>query len=108
MNDREIQRYENLRRQLDNIVRIITPTLDAEIIDKAVEAVNTLVSLQRSPNMAFSDQPREVLGETSDRMRIVYGEVGVLGFYHADPRNAFFRHGDSLDLIREYEYRDKD
>ena len=54
MNDREIQRYENLRRQLDNIVRIITPTLDAEIIDKAVEAVNTLVSLQRSPNMAFS------------------------------------------------------
>ncbi len=79
------QYYDTLRERYDGLVKDVVPKLTANAVDEAVEAVNTLVHLQRPVGWAFSDEPRVVLGITSDKQIAVYGEVGRFGFYHAVP-----------------------
>ena len=77
--------YDALRDTYDSLVKDVVPKLTAETVDEAVGAVNTLVRLQRPTNCAFSNEPRVVLGITSDGEKIAYGEVSRFGFYHAVP-----------------------
>ncbi|HIH12008.1 TPA: hypothetical protein HA241_07505 [Candidatus Woesearchaeota archaeon] len=80
-------KYENLREAYDGLIKNIVPELTAQTVDEAVQAVNTLVRLQRPVNWAVSNEPRVILGVTSDGEKAVYGEVGRLGFYIAVPFN---------------------
>ena len=76
-------KYESLRDTFDGLVKLTVPNLTAETVDVAVNAVNTLVRLQTPVDEAFSDKPRVLLGLTSDGEKVVYGEVGRFGSYHA-------------------------
>ncbi len=78
-------KYDALRERYDGLVKDVVPKLTAETVDEAVRAVNILVRLQRPRDWAFSEEPRAVLGMTSDGERAVYGEVTRFGFYHAVP-----------------------
>ncbi|GEM_PF-3696788 len=77
--------YDTLREIYDNFVKAIVPTLTIETVDDGVDAVNMLVRLQRPVDWAFTDEPRAVLGITSDKEKVAYGEGSRFGFYHALP-----------------------
>ena len=77
-------RYDIATAMYDRVLKSVVPRLSAETLDQAVEAVNSLVRLQRPVTWAMSDEPRVILGITSDQT-VAYGEIGTLGFYHAVP-----------------------
>jgi hypothetical protein len=77
--------YEALRDRYDAVVKDIVPKLSREHVQTAVDAVNSLIRLHKPMNWAMSDEPRAVLGISSDKETVVYGEVGRIGMYHAVP-----------------------
>ena len=82
--------YDLLREAYDHVLQTEVPTLTAEETGIAVDAVNTLVRLQRPTAWASSDEPRVLLGISSDKERVAYGEVSSLGFYHALPYDVLY------------------
>ena len=102
-----LDQYDVLRETYDSLVKTVVPTLTAETVDVAVDAVNTLVRLQRPVNWAFSEEPRVVLGMTSDKERVAYGEVTRLGFYHALPFDKLHQTVEKMVSEARTDYEDE-
>lgn len=94
--------YNVLKERFDAFVRCVVPGLTAEKADRAVQAINGLVSLHRPYDWAFLDEPRVLLGMTSRGEMVVYGEGGRLGFYHVVPYDELHERVSSMvDRARE-------
>lgn len=83
-------RYEALRETYDTFVRGIMPDLTAEKADLAIDHLNRIMRLQRPANWAMNDEPAVILGITSDKEKVAYGESGQLRFYHVVPYKEVF------------------
>lgn len=96
--------YEDLREMYDSLVGDIVPKLTSENVGVAIEAVNTIVRLQRPADWTFSEEPREILGITSDGKMIAYGEGTRLGFYHARPLEEVYSDVEKMVVVARKEY----
>jgi len=78
-------KYDTLQEGCDSLLTAIVPSLTKDDVGTVIKDVNTLVRHQKPPSQAFTEQPRVILGITSDQELVVYGKAGKLGSYHAKP-----------------------
>jgi len=91
--------YQIKGHEYDDQIKKMIPNLESYMIESIIRTLNRII-LHHSPSDGTnSDEPRILLGITSDGKNVVYKESGIIGYYRVVPLDEM--HQRVLEMVEK-------